>query len=71
MKEASIRAVRTFAQAFLGAYLAGVVSSELDGIRALTSIGVLEAAFVAGFIAAVTFVHNLLESSVPKIDTRS
>lgn len=70
MKEASVRAVRTFVQAFLGAYLSGVVSSELDGIRALASVGAIEAAFVAGFIAAVTFVYNLLENTVPAIDTR-
>lgn len=70
MKEASVRAVRTFLQSFLGVFLAGVLNSEFDGLRALGDIGVWEAALAAGIIALVTFLHNLLETQVPQVDTR-
>lgn len=60
MKEVARRAIRTFVQAFLGVYLAGVAGAEV-GVKALADVGTLDAAFGAGVIAVLTFAHNLAE----------
>ncbi len=59
LKDAAIRAVRTFVQAFLGVYLAGVGVSP--GLSDLGNLTVLDAAAAAGIVAVLTFVVNAVE----------
>ena len=61
MRDAVIRAVRTFAQTAIGVYLAGLVSP--DSFEGLADLGLVEAAVSAGIVAVVSFVQNLLEAS--------
>lgn len=70
MKEAAKRAARTFVQTFLGVYLAGLIGEAGDTLAGVADLAVLEKALAAGIVAVVTFVHNMLETAEPKIDTR-
>lgn len=54
-----VRAVRTGVQAFLGVYIAGTLGAGT--FAEIADRGVLEAAAVAGILAAVTFIWNVLE----------
>ena len=61
MRSALIRALRTFAQAFMGVYMAGSFSSS-STLPSFVDLGLLEAATAAGLVATLTFVQNWLES---------
>ena len=58
MKDALIRAGRTFLQAFIGTYIALATAS---GFEELLTLRALEAAGVAGLIAALSFAQNAVE----------
>ncbi len=58
---ALIRAVRTFFQAFVPIYVAGLVSATVVGD--LTDLELIQQAGIAGVIAVLSFVQNLLEES--------
>ena len=66
MRNALIRAGRTFLQTALGVYIAGVgaqgAGSTFEG---LADLGVLEAAGAAGFVALLSFAQNALEHQRP------
>ena len=57
---AAIRAARTFAQTFVGVYLAGYAGASLAGLADLT---LLDTAAAAGIVAVLSLVQNLLEES--------
>lgn len=59
VKSALVRAGRTFAQAFLGTYIALIVTA--DSFAGLWDRTALEAGGVAGVIALLSFGQNLLE----------
>jgi len=66
MKDAAIRAGRTFIQAIIGAFLAtsvlqGVASDSTIDTNALTRAGI--SALAAGIIALLSFVQNALEDA--------
>lgn len=54
-----VRAIRTGCQAFLAVYIAGTLGATT--MEQISDKGVLEAAAVAGILAAATFVWNLIE----------
>lgn len=64
MRDALIRGVRTFLQAFLGVFLA-ISTSGAMGIDAVPDVEVLKRAAIAaawaGIVAAIAFVQNALE----------
>lgn len=62
VRNALIRAARTFVQTAIGVYLAGLVAGPTLGD--LADIGLLSSAAAAGFVAALSFVQNVLEGSV-------
>jgi uncharacterized protein YjeT (DUF2065 family) len=69
MKDAAIRAVRTFVQALIGAFLATsvletMVSSATIDADALRRAGI--SAVAAGVIALLSFVQNALEDATGK-----
>jgi hypothetical protein len=61
MKDAFIRALRTFFQTAIGVYLAGLVAGPALGD--LANVDLLSSAGAAGFVAVLSFVQNLLENS--------
>ena len=69
MRDASIRALRTFIQAVIGAFIAtsvltDVASSSTIDATALQRAGI--SALAAGIIALLSFVQNSLESYTGK-----
>lgn len=58
---ALIRAGRTFAQAFIPIYVAGLASATVVGD--LANLDLLQQAGIAGVIAVLSFLMNVLESS--------
>ncbi len=60
-KNALIRAVRTFFQAAVPVYLLGISGAE--SFTGLADSKLLTAAAIAGIIAALTFVMNVLEGA--------
>ncbi|MCL5736986.1 MAG: hypothetical protein M1274_15710 [Actinobacteria bacterium] len=60
-KNALIRAVRTFFQAAVPVYLLGISGAE--SFNGLADSKLLTAAAIAGIIAALTFVMNVLEGA--------
>lgn len=66
MRDAAIRGVRTFLQAFLGVFVA-LSTSGAVGIEAAPDLEVLKRAAVAagwaGLIALIAFVQNALEEA--------
>lgn len=52
---------RTFLQTTIGVWLAGLVTSP--GVDDLVDLTLLETAFAAGVVSAVTFVYNMLGKS--------
>jgi hypothetical protein len=69
MKDALIRAVRTFIQAFLGVFL-GLVAASSTGVSDVPDVSELRAAaMAAGFaalIAMLAWIQNALEASTGK-----
>jgi len=72
IRDAAIRAVRTFVQAAIGTVLAsgvvsGIVDSSTVDVSALQRVGV--AAVAAGVIAVLSFIQNVIEdnTSVPSV----
>jgi hypothetical protein len=63
MKDAAIRAARTFLQTALGVYLAGLIANATPLLSDLANIDLLNAAGAAGIVAALTFVQNALEET--------
>lgn len=61
LKDALIRAGRTFLQTALGVYLAGIIASQTDGLSVFADLTLLEAAAAAGLVAVLSFVQNYLE----------
>lgn len=66
MKDAAIRALRTFLQSLIGAFLAtsvlqGIASDSTIDADALTRAGI--SALAAGVIALLSFVQNALEDA--------
>jgi len=61
MKNALIRAVRTFFQTAIGVYLAGLVAAP--ALPDLADIGLLSSAAAAGFVAVLSFAQNWLEET--------
>lgn len=62
VKSALVRSLRTFVQAFLGTYLALIVTGEkVMSFAALLDETALEAATVAGVIALLSFFQNAIE----------
>jgi hypothetical protein len=66
MRDAVIRGVRTFLQAFLGVFIALSTSGAM-GIDSVPDLEVLKRAAIAagwaGVVAAVSFVQNALEDA--------
>jgi hypothetical protein len=66
MRDAVIRGVRTFLQAFLGVFIALSTSGAM-GIDSVPDLQVLKRAAIAagwaGVVAAVSFVQNALEDA--------
>ena len=66
MRDAVIRGVRTFLQAFLGVFIALSTSGAM-GIDSVPDLEVLKRATIAagwaGVVAAVSFVQNALENA--------
>lgn len=66
MRDALIRAVRTFIQAFLGVFL-GLVAASSTGVSDIPDLSELRAALMAaGFaalIATLSWIQNALEES--------
>jgi hypothetical protein len=66
MRDAVIRGVRTFLQAFLGVFIALSTSGAM-GIDSVPDLEVLKRATIAagwaGVVAAVSFVQNALEDA--------
>jgi len=60
MKFALVRAARTFAQAFLGVYMAGLMASE-STLSSFVEVGLLDSATAAGLVASLTFAQNVIE----------
>lgn len=61
MKDAFIRAARTFAQTAVGVYLAGLVGGPV--LADLYNVDLLSSAGAAGIVAVLSFVQNWLETS--------
>lgn len=57
---ALIRAVRTFAQTFIGVFLAGYAGGSLAELGNLT---LLDTAAAAGIVAVLALIMNLLEGA--------
>ena len=66
MKDAAIRAVRTFVQTFIGVYLAGLIAGPQLGD--LADIGLLSSAAAAGVVSVLSFVQNWLEAGIVHVD---
>ena len=69
MKDAGIRALRTFVQAVIGAFIAtsvltNIASSSTIDADALQRAGI--SALAAGIIAVLSFAQNALESATGK-----
>ena len=60
MKQALIRAARTFVQTALGVYMAGLVASPALGDLANSDL--LNAAAAAGVVSVIAFTQNVLET---------
>lgn len=60
MRNAFIRAGRTFAQTFIGVYLAGLVASPV--LEDFANLDLLSSAAAAGIVAVLSFVQNWLET---------
>ena len=61
MKDALIRAARTFFQTAIGVYLAGLVGGPVLGD--LANVDLLSAAGAAGIVAVLSFAQNWLEET--------
>ena len=61
MKDALIRAARTFVQTAVGVYLAGLVGGPV--LADLYNVDLLSSARAAGIVAVLSFVQNWLEST--------
>jgi len=61
MRNAAIRAARTFAQTFIGVYLAGLVASPV--LVDFADLDLLSSAAAAGIVAVLAFVQNWLEET--------
>ena len=61
IKNAFIRALRTFAQAAIPVYLLGLAGAS--DLTSLVSPSLLQTAALAGIIAALSFVMNVLEGT--------
>jgi len=59
MRQAAIRAARTFVQTTLGVYLAGLVAAP--ALDDLANIDLLSASAAAGVVAVIAFAQNALE----------
>jgi len=59
MRQAAIRAARTFVQTTLGVYLAGLVAAPALGD--IANIDLLNASAAAGVVAVIAFAQNALE----------
>jgi len=68
MPDSFRRAIRTFAQGFLGVYVLHAV--DAGGVTDLAASDAWESALVAGVVAVVTYAHNLLDGSKYGPDTR-
>lgn len=61
LKNAAIRAGRTFLQTALGVYLAGVVGA--GALADFANVSLLDSAAAAGLVAALTLIQNFVEES--------
>lgn len=61
MKQAAIRAARTFAQTFIGVYIGGLVASPI--LTDLANLNLLSTAAAAGIVGVLAFAQNLLEET--------
>lgn len=61
IKQAAIRAVRTFVQTALGVYVAGVVGA--GALADFANVGLLDSAAAAGLVAVLSFIQNALEAT--------
>lgn len=61
LKSAAVRAARTFAQTFVGVYLAGLVGSATNTLGDFANLSLLDSAAAAGLVAVLSLVQNLLE----------
>lgn len=62
MKQAAIRAARTFVQSFLGVYLSFLIIGEAT-LSSFVDPAILDVAAAAGIIATLSFVQNALEDT--------
>lgn len=62
LKDAAIRAIRTFFQSAIPVYLLGLANAK--ELTSLVSPSLLQTAALAGIIAALSFVMNVLEGTV-------
>lgn len=60
VKNAAIRAIRTFAQTFIGVFLAGYAGNSLAELGNLT---LLDTAAAAGIVAVLALAMNLIEGA--------
>lgn len=65
MKNALIRAIRTFFQTAIGVYLAGLVAAP--ALPDLADIDLLSSAAAAGFVAVLSFAQNWLEETADSL----
>jgi hypothetical protein len=60
-KAAAIRAARTFAQTFIGVFLAGIIATETTALSSFANLALLDQAIAAGLVAVLSFAQNALE----------
>lgn len=63
MRDALIRAGRTFAQTFIGVFLAGLVGTAVTTLGDLADLTLLDSAAAAGIVAVLSFFQNWLETT--------
>lgn len=63
MRNAAVRALRTFVQTFIGVFLAGLIAGSVTTLGDLANLTLLDQAAAAGIVAVLTFVQNWLEES--------
>lgn len=68
LKDAGIRAVRTFVQSFLGVYLVAIGASPT--LTDLADLTALDAAVAAGVVAVLTFLMNAVEDLTGTTDLK-
>jgi hypothetical protein len=61
VKDAAIRAARTFAQTFIGVYLAGLVATNTT-LESLADLTLIDQAVAAAIVAVLSFLQNWLEA---------